>query len=108
MVERNSLIVRAERRSQVPEDAQWLIAERPRQAVFTRNLMLGDNLDTESIKATYDGGVLTLRVPIAERAQPRRIEVTGGSQPIPVKGGPAADVAANPATDATAGTPAAG
>ena len=51
-----------------------LAAERPR-GVFSRQLVLGDNLDTERIEASYDAGVLTLQIPVAERAKPRKIEI---------------------------------
>lgn len=72
-VERNVLTVRAHR--PVNEGTEEMIAaERPR-GVFSRQLILGDNLDTEHISAGYAGGVLTLRVPVAEKAKPRRIEV---------------------------------
>jgi HSP20 family protein len=75
-VERNVLTVRAER---VPRNGDWemLASERPR-GVFSRQLVLGDNLDLEHIEASYDAGVLRLRVPVAERAKPRKIEVTSG------------------------------
>lgn len=76
-VERNVLNVRAERRSPAPEDAEVLVAERP-TGTFTRQLFLGDTLDTERIDASYEAGVLTLRVPVAEHAKPRRIQITGG------------------------------
>ena len=56
---------------------ELVAAERPR-GVFSRQLILGDNLDTEKIAASYDAGVLTLRIPVAERAKPRKIEVTTG------------------------------
>jgi HSP20 family protein len=49
-------------------------AERPR-GVFSRQLILGDNLDTEHIAASYDGGVLTLQIPVAEQAKPRKISI---------------------------------
>ncbi|MDT6983862.1 Hsp20/alpha crystallin family protein [Streptomyces lusitanus] len=78
-VERNVLRVRAERRSPAPEDADMVIAERP-TGEFTRQLFLGDTLDTERIDATYDAGVLTLRIPVAEAAKPRRIQITGGDR----------------------------
>lgn len=52
---------------------ELIAAERPR-GVFSRQLILGDTLDTDRVKASYDGGVLTLRIPIAEKAKPRRIE----------------------------------
>jgi len=73
-VERNVLTVRADRpmRDGVEE---LVAAERPR-GVFSRQLILGDNLDTEKIAASYDAGVLTLRIPVAERAKPRKIQVT--------------------------------
>jgi HSP20 family protein len=73
-VERNVLTVRAER---VPRNGDWemLASERPR-GVFSRQLVLGDNLDLDRIEASYDSGVLRLVVPVAERAKPRRIEVS--------------------------------
>ena len=76
-VERNVLTVRAER---VPGNGDWemLASERPR-GVFSRQLVLGDNLDLERIEANYDSGVLRLIVPVAERAKPRKIEVALGS-----------------------------
>jgi HSP20 family protein len=73
-IERNVLTVRAERRTH-DEQVELLAAERPR-GVFSRQLILGDNLDTERISAAYDSGVLTLRVPVAERAKPRKISIT--------------------------------
>jgi HSP20 family protein len=76
-VERNVLNVRAERRSPAPEGAELIVAERPTGS-FTRQLFLGDTLDTERIDASYEAGVLTLRVPVAEQAKPRRIQITGG------------------------------
>jgi HSP20 family protein len=74
-VERNVLTVRAER---VSRNGDWemLASERPR-GVFSRQLVLGDNLDLDRIEAAYDGGVLRLTVPVAEKAKPRRIEITG-------------------------------
>ncbi|MEU9327900.1 Hsp20/alpha crystallin family protein [Streptomyces canus] len=76
-VERNVLNVRAERRIPAPEGAEMIVAERPTGS-FTRQLFLGDTLDTERIDASYDAGVLTLRIPVAEQAKPRRIQITGG------------------------------
>ena len=77
-VERNVLTVRAERTPTHPEDADLQTAERPR-GVFSRQLFLGDTLDTDRIEATYDAGVLTLRIPVAEKAKPRKIEISGNS-----------------------------
>ncbi|KUN83159.1 heat-shock protein Hsp20 [Streptomyces bungoensis] len=76
-VERNVLNVRAERRTPAPEGAEMLVAERP-TGTFTRQLFLGETLDTERIDASYEAGVLTLRIPVAEQAKPRRIQITGG------------------------------
>ncbi|MFI9806040.1 Hsp20/alpha crystallin family protein [Streptomyces sp. NPDC052301] len=77
-VERNVLNVRAERRNPAPEGAEMLLAERP-TGTFTRQLFLGDTLDTERIDASYEAGVLTLRIPVAEQAKPRRIQISGGA-----------------------------
>ncbi|MBB5795020.1 Hsp20/alpha crystallin family protein [Streptomyces caelestis] len=84
-VERNVLNVRAERRSPAPEGAELLVAERPAGS-FTRQLFLGDTLDTERIDASYEAGVLTLRIPVAEQAKPRRIQITGGDKPRQLSG----------------------
>ncbi len=73
-VERNVITVRAERPNRA-SDAELLAAERPR-GVFSRQLVLGDNLDTQRIAAGYQSGVLTLRIPVAEQAKPRKISIT--------------------------------
>ncbi len=73
-VERNVVTVRAERPG-LDGNKEMLAAERPR-GVFSRQLVLGENLDTENIQASYDSGVLTLRIPVAERAKPRKISIT--------------------------------
>jgi HSP20 family protein len=78
-VERNVLTVKAERTPTYSEGTEVQVAERPR-GVFSRQLFLGDTLDADHIKADYDAGVLTLRVPIAEQAKPRKIAISGGSQ----------------------------
>lgn len=77
-VERNVLTIRAER-VQGNGDWQMLASERPRGA-FSRQLVLGDNLDLDRIEATYRDGVLRLVVPVAERAKPRKIEVRTESE----------------------------
>ncbi|MGW7002149.1 Hsp20/alpha crystallin family protein [Streptomyces sp. NPDC054933] len=77
-IERNMLTVRAERRPVAKaDDVQMELAERP-LGVFSRQLVLADSLDGDNIKADYDAGVLTLRIPIAERAKPRKIAIGGG------------------------------
>lgn len=81
-VEKNVLTVRAERpRSQVT-DRDQVIAERP-HGMFSRQLFLGDTLDAANLTADCDHGVLTIRVPVAERAKPRRIQI-GTSREVPV------------------------
>ncbi len=72
-VERNVITVKAERPPR-GDDVEMLAAEVPR-GVFSRQLVLGENLDTENITAGYDAGVLTLRIPVAEQAKPRKIEI---------------------------------
>jgi len=77
-VERNVVTVKAERRPGYDEK-QLIAAERP-SGVFSRQLVLGDNLDTGRIDASYDGGVLALTIPVADHARPRKIEVTATRQ----------------------------
>lgn len=73
-VERNVLTVKAERKNPTGETTELIASERPR-GVFSRQLILGDALDAEAVKAGYDSGVLTLRIPMAEKAKPRRIQI---------------------------------
>jgi len=73
-VERNVLTVRAHRPVREFEGEQ-VASERPR-GVFSRQLILGDNLDTEKIAAAYENGVLRLQIPVAEKAKPRKITIT--------------------------------
>lgn len=76
-VERNVLTVKAERRPDASgEHVEMQVAERP-HGVYSRQLFLGDTLDTDHVHASYEAGVLTLRIPIAEKAKPRRISVAG-------------------------------
>jgi HSP20 family protein len=77
-VDNNTLTVRAERRFEQQQGDEILVTERP-QGTFTRQLLLGDQLDTDRISAGYDRGVLTLTIPVAERAKPRRVEITTAS-----------------------------
>lgn len=74
-IERNVLTVRAERRDPTQPNVELIASERPR-GVFSRQLILGDTLDTEHVKAHYADGILTLRIPVAEQARPRKIEIT--------------------------------
>jgi len=76
-VERNVLTIKAERTAR-NGDWEILASERPK-GVFSRQLVLGDNLDLDNVQASYDAGVLTLRVPVAEKAKPRKIAVDSAS-----------------------------
>jgi HSP20 family protein len=79
-VENQVLTVGAERRFEPHEGDEFLVTERP-QGRFKRQLRLGSAIDTENIAASYDDGVLTLTLPVSERARPRQIQVgRGGSQ----------------------------
>ena len=77
-VERNVVTVRAERPAR-DSDSELIAAERPR-GVFSRQLILGDNLDTEHIAASYEAGVLTLQIPVAEQAKPRKIAINSNGR----------------------------
>ena len=78
-VERNVLTVKAERRWSPTEGQEVLTAERP-QGSFSRQLFLAETLDVDHIEANYDAGVLTLRIPVAEKAKPRRVEIASGGR----------------------------
>jgi HSP20 family protein len=78
-VERNLLTVRAERKPSTGPDVELVASERPR-GVFSRQVILGDALDTDSITAAYAGGVLRLTIPVAERAKPRKITISTDEQ----------------------------
>ena len=75
-IERNVVTVRAERPA-VDPNREMLATERPR-GVFSRQLVLGENLDTDRIEASYNEGVLRLRIPVAEKAKPRKITIGRG------------------------------
>ncbi|MEV4629422.1 Hsp20/alpha crystallin family protein [Micromonospora sp. NPDC049523] len=85
------LTIRAERSARTDADVQWVRRERA-TGTFERRLTLGDGLDLDRVSATWQDGVLTLTIPVAEQAKPRRI-------PIGTAGGPALN---SSATDAVA------
>jgi HSP20 family protein len=74
-VEQNVLTIKAERRFDHQEGDEVIAAERLHGA-FTRQLFLGDTLDAEHLVASYETGVLTLRIPVAESAKPRKVPIT--------------------------------
>ncbi len=85
-VERNVLQVKAQRQRQRKDGVETVISERP-TGVFSRQLFLGDTLDTDKLEATYADGVLTLRIPVSDRAKPRKISIgSGGSGAKQIQG----------------------
>lgn len=79
----NLLTIRAERTSGVYGDAQWLVQER-RAGSFVRQFTLGDGVDTGAISANYENGVLSLVIPLSERAKPRKISVEATGSPASI------------------------
>jgi HSP20 family protein len=78
-VEQNVLTVRADRVPLQTEGAEMIVSERP-YGTFTRQVFLGETLDTEHIGADYAAGVLTLTIPVHEAAKPRSIQITSSDQ----------------------------
>jgi HSP20 family protein len=76
-VEKNVLTVRADRVTTVGDEDEVVVVERP-QGTFSRQLFLGESLDPDRIRASYENGVLTLTIPVAERAKARQIQVETG------------------------------
>jgi HSP20 family protein len=74
MAENNTLTVRARRDMDAPKDAEFVTRERP-VGTFTRQMVLGDGLDVGQVSADYHNGVLTVTIPVAEHAKPRRIPI---------------------------------
>ena len=88
-VEKNVLTVSAERTRHWGEEAEEVVVSERPVGRFNRQLFLGETLDSERIQASCDNGVLTLRIPVAEAAKPRKVEISstgnGGSQAIPAQ-----------------------
>jgi HSP20 family protein len=80
-VEKNVLTVTAERTWTRGEEDEVLVAERP-HGRFSRQLFLGESLDPARIEAAFADGVLTITIPVAEQAQPRKVELSSGNTPI--------------------------
>jgi HSP20 family protein len=74
-IEKNVLTLRAERPFPGTDGQEWVLAERP-HGTFSRQLFLGDTLDVTAMTARYEHGVLFLEIPVAERAKPRKIQVS--------------------------------
>lgn len=79
-VDNGMLTISAHRTARSEDGAQWLTSERF-FGTYRRQLALGEGIDTDAISATYENGVLTVTIPLAERAKPRKIEVAHGSAP---------------------------
>lgn len=77
-VEKNTLTVSARRSWEPAEDVEIIASERP-QGTFSRQLFLGDGLDVDRVDARYDHGVLTITVPLAEKARPRKVHIAAGN-----------------------------
>jgi HSP20 family protein len=82
-VERNVLTVHAQRGRDNGDDVELLIGERP-HGTFSRQLFLGETLDTDRMEAEYHDGVLTIRLPVKEQAKPRRVEIRSGGSSTPI------------------------
>jgi HSP20 family protein len=78
-VEGPDVTISAERRFAQQQDDEILVSERP-QGRFSRDLRVGRQVDTDAIEASYDDGVLTLRLPVAAEAKPRRVEVRSSGE----------------------------
>jgi len=87
-VERGALTIRAERQRAFGDGDTVVVAERP-QGSFTRQLMLGDDLDADNIEADFRNGVLFLRIPVAQSAQPRRVEIRRNADSASIHAGDA-------------------
>ena len=83
-VEGTTLTVSAERSVPQLENAEWSIAERP-YGSYTRQLVLGRSLDTDRLEASYHDGVLSISIPVAEKARARKIQVTRADTPASVE-----------------------
>lgn len=92
-VEDRTLTIRAQRSSRTEQDVQWLAKERP-VGTYARQLTVGRGLALDAISATYSDGVLTLTIPVAEEAKPRRIEVQHGASTQQIGASAQADTSA--------------
>jgi HSP20 family protein len=103
-VEQNVVTVRAERRFEPRQGDEVFVAERPHGA-YTRQIFLGDTLDPENLRANCEHGVLTLTIPIAETAKPRRVQVGGSPDARTIEPQAAGDAQTGPAQQPTGEAP---
>ena len=85
-MEDRTLTIRAERKAPQNEGLQWVTHERP-TGTFARQMTLGYGLDLSNVVATYSDGVLTLTIPVAEEAKPRKIQVSHTGQASEIESG---------------------
>ena len=88
-VEKNVLTVNAQRQRQWGDDVELVVSERP-TGNWTRQLFLGETLDADHIQATCENGVLTVRIPVAEKAKPRRVEISAQGKAQAIEAGSSA------------------
>lgn len=81
-IDNNTLTIKAERTGRSEDNVQWIASERFTGS-FLRQLSLGDGIDTDGITASYENGVLTVTIPVADKAKPRRVQIqTGGDRTV--------------------------
>jgi HSP20 family protein len=81
-IDNNTLTIKAERTARTEDSVQWIASERFTGS-FLRQLSLGDGIDTDGISASYENGVLTVTIPVADKAKPRRVQIrTGGDRTV--------------------------
>jgi HSP20 family protein len=97
-VDNNTLTIKAERTGRTEDTVDWIASERF-TGTYMRQLSLGDGVDAEHISATYHNGVLTVSIPVAEKAKPRRIQVSAPADQTVIEGSPVqSDVAGGDAS----------
>jgi HSP20 family protein len=90
-VENGTLTIKAQRSERTEEGVQWIASERF-TGTFMRQVSLGDDIDTETISATYANGVLTVTLPVAEQAKPRRVAITVEDSPSTIEASQQAEI----------------
>ena len=92
-VENGTLTIRAERSERTDQDVQWIASERF-SGTYLRQISLGEGIDADKISATYTNGVLTVTLPVADRAKPRRVEIAVDTGTTPVETKQQAEISA--------------
>ena len=86
-VDNSTLTIKAERTGRTEETVDWIASERY-TGTYMRQLSLGDGVDADRISATYHNGVLTVSIPVAEKAKPRRIQVSAPADQTVIEASP--------------------